>query len=260
MGIWVSTGLRAPTRLPGSPSLDGIGPAGDPSRNLDGGYRDLDAVFTAGDLQCKPDGQRQPTPTLNHVTPPPHRSASRFGASDQRIALRLWVRLHRWRLDRELAGGCRADASEAHALRARQLSRPRSRRQLARSLRRVAAEAEKPRGPQLGSVIPVRRDLTPWTEALLGLAERLERPASISTCALARVSELLTDGTGPLYGHDPRRTIADAVWGIADVMRGCPPHAWGCPVIMKLDPEHVAWTCGRCGAIATTGDPAVRPA
>ena len=27
----------------------------------------------------------------------------------------------------------------------------------------------------------------------------------------------------------------------------CPPHRWGCPVIMKLDPEHVAWTCGWCG-------------
>jgi hypothetical protein len=39
----------------------------------------------------------------------------------------------------------------------------------------------------------------------------------------------------------------------------CPPHRWGCPVIMKLDPEHVAWTCGWCGLVATTDDPAVRP-
>ena len=40
----------------------------------------------------------------------------------------------------------------------------------------------------------------------------------------------------------------------------CPPHAWGSPVIMKRDPEHVAWTCGRCGEIAFTDDLAVRPA
>jgi hypothetical protein len=40
----------------------------------------------------------------------------------------------------------------------------------------------------------------------------------------------------------------------------CPPHDWGCPVILKLDPDHVAWTCGRCGALANTDDPAVRPA
>jgi hypothetical protein len=40
----------------------------------------------------------------------------------------------------------------------------------------------------------------------------------------------------------------------------CPPHEWGCPVIMELDPEHVAWTCARCGAIATSDDRSVRPA
>ncbi|MGA3361493.1 MAG: hypothetical protein ABSD82_05635 [Solirubrobacteraceae bacterium] len=38
---------------------------------------------------------------------------------------------------------------------------------------------------------------------------------------------------------------------------GCPPHAWGCPVVMKLDPRSVAWTCAGCGAIATApvGEP-----
>jgi hypothetical protein len=45
-----------------------------------------------------------------------------------------------------------------------------------------------------------------------------------------------------------------------DGLQPCPPHAWGCPVIMKVDPEHVAWTCGRCGAITLTQDLAVRPA
>jgi len=39
--------------------------------------------------------------------------------------------------------------------------------------------------------------------------------------------------------------------------RDCPPHAWGCPVVMKVDPRSVAWTCASCGAIITTaaGDP-----
>jgi hypothetical protein len=32
----------------------------------------------------------------------------------------------------------------------------------------------------------------------------------------------------------------------------CPPHAWGCPVVMKVDPRSVAWTCAHCGAITTT--------
>jgi len=32
----------------------------------------------------------------------------------------------------------------------------------------------------------------------------------------------------------------------------CPSHLWACPVIMKTDPEHTAWTCSRCGRLATT--------
>jgi hypothetical protein len=37
----------------------------------------------------------------------------------------------------------------------------------------------------------------------------------------------------------------------------CPPHTWGCPVVMKVDPRSVAWTCSGCGAIATVpvGEP-----
>jgi len=34
----------------------------------------------------------------------------------------------------------------------------------------------------------------------------------------------------------------------------------GCPVIMKRDPDHVAWTCRHCGEIAISRDLAVRPA
>ena len=30
---------------------------------------------------------------------------------------------------------------------------------------------------------------------------------------------------------------------------GCVAHDWGCPVLMKLDPQRVAWTCKCCGAI-----------
>jgi hypothetical protein len=29
----------------------------------------------------------------------------------------------------------------------------------------------------------------------------------------------------------------------------CPPHAWGCPVVMKVDPRSIAWTCAHCAAI-----------
>jgi ribosomal protein S27AE len=72
--------------------------------------------------------------------------------------------------------------------------------------------------------------MLPAREGLLGLAERLE------------------DGK-PVHPG-----------GVERARRLCPPHQWGCPVIMKADPEHVAWTCGRCGHIAVTDDAAVRPA
>jgi hypothetical protein len=34
----------------------------------------------------------------------------------------------------------------------------------------------------------------------------------------------------------------------------CPPHDWRSPLVAKLDPDHLTWTCARCGAIATTDD------
>ena len=178
-----------------------------------------------------------------------------------RLGVRVRVLLRRRRLDRELADGCAGDASEERAWRAGDLAGPATRRQLACSLRRVVADAERPRAALLSHAVPVHRQaVVAWREAVLGVAERLERPGPVNACGVARVVVLLTDGTGPLYNRSSGRSISDAVWWVADGLQLCPPHAWGCPVIMKLDPEHVAWTCGRCGAIATTSDPAVRPA
>jgi hypothetical protein len=135
-----------------------------------------------------------------------------------------------------------------------------ARRRVARSLREVVKAAERPAGALLSSAIPVsRRAVIPWREGLLGLAERLERPEPVNPCGVARALVLLTDGDGPLYSPRAVRSMGDAVWRIADGLRPCPPHDWGCPVIMKLDPEHVAWTCGRCGAIATSEDTRERP-
>jgi hypothetical protein len=31
------------------------------------------------------------------------------------------------------------------------------------------------------------------------------------------------------------------------------PHRWQCPVIMKTDPDLVAYTCSQCGAIGVVG-------
>lgn len=42
-------------------------------------------------------------------------------------------------------------------------------------------------------------------------------------------------------------------YGTVSHGQACRIHAWVCPVIMKTDPDRVAWTCARCGAVCTKG-------
>jgi len=63
-------------------------------------------------------------------------------------------------------------------------------------------------------------------------------------------------------GHETRlngNALAPRLRARTPHARSCPPHHWDCPVVMKLDPRSVAWTCASCGAIVTTPDAAVRP-
>jgi hypothetical protein len=191
------------------------------------------------------------------------RRSARVGAPDRpaSVGLRLRVRFRRWRLDHELADASPRAASEDWALRARQLAHPITCRELARSLRHLLASAEDPGAVRLSSSVPVVREVVmSWREALLGVAEHLERSTPVNARGVARVQVLVTDGAGPLYNPAPDRSMREAIWWVADGLALCRSHDWRCPVIMKLDPEHVGWTCARCGAIATSDDPAVRPA
>jgi len=191
----------------------------------------------------------------------PRQMASRGRVPGLRHALgrRLRVRLHRRRLDRELADGC--DASQDRVLRASELTDPGTRRELARSLREVVANAENPRRALFGSAVPVlSAAVLPWREGLLGLAERLEQRDPINPCGVARVLSLLTDGTGPLYNPASRCSLEHAIWRIADGSYLCRAHDWQSPALTKPVPDPTAWRCARCGAIAATDDPAVRPA
>jgi hypothetical protein len=173
-----------------------------------------------------------------------------------RTRLRVWR--HRNCLDAELAGGG-DDASAERTLRAAQLVDPATCRQLARSLRGLVQAAERP-GRALGTAAPVcRESVLTWRGGLLGLADRLDRPDPPNACGVARLVTLLSDGGSALYCSMPQRSLGEMIFWIADGLQPCPPHDWRCPVVMKLDPEHVAWTCGRCGAIALTRDPGVRP-
>jgi hypothetical protein len=159
------------------------------------------------------------------------------------------------RLDRELASGAPIAGSRDRSLRAHQLVTPRTRRRVAASLRAAIRDARSARPLRLGSRVPVCREaVLPLSEALTGLAERLESPAEVNPRGVARLFELITDGTGPLYQRSPDHPLDAAIWEIVDALQLCPPHEWGCPVIMKLEPELVAWTCARCGEMAKAPD------
>lgn len=89
-------------------------------------------------------------------------------------------------------------------------------------------------------------------------ARQLEDPSTRR--GVARALELITDGVGPLYNRGALRSLEAVLWSIADGLQPCPPHTWASPVVMKTDPEHVAWTCARCGEIAVTDGLTVKPA
>jgi hypothetical protein len=136
--------------------------------------------------------------------------------SPSSLGLRLDVHLHRGRLTHDLADGVAPDASARHALRARQLTDPISRRRLARSVRRVVSDARDRRSTMFGSAVPVSREVLPFTGELEGVAGRLEGTDPVSAAAAARVLLSLTDGTSPIYDPQPSSTVAQTMKWIAD--------------------------------------------
>jgi hypothetical protein len=159
------------------------------------------------------------TPLLGSSAGPQRRELQRPGLGQQ-----FRVRLQRPRLDREFADGCSPERSPLHARRARQLTDPRLRSDVAGSLRHIVQDAAEPDAV----LAPVRlrrsivlvslrqEEVRTWREGLLGLAHRLDGPAAVSPCGVARAMSLLADGAGPLYNPDPRRSLGETIWWIAD--------------------------------------------
>ncbi len=142
----------------------------------------------------------------------------------EKTRIRLSALLSRRRIDRALAAGQDLRCSEAHALRARQLTAYATRRRLAQSLRQTVSDAELPYALRRHlAVQPLRSEVIACREALLGIADRLEWPGSLNACGVARVLSLITDGVGPLYCRRSERSLIEAIWWIADGLGQCPP-------------------------------------
>jgi hypothetical protein len=122
------------------------------------------------------------------------------------------------RLDRELAQGASPEASVSLATRAAQLTSTPFRHDLAVSLRRILLAARAPSSsavPTFKMSRSVRVPLGstrvgPSAEPLAELASRLLEPGPVPVRGVAMVTELLADGTGPLYRVTARGDLTAA--------------------------------------------------
>ena len=129
---------------------------------------------------------------------------------------RMLARFRAARLDRELAGGTSPEASASLAARAIRLTSTHSRRDLAASVQRLLVAAGQPPAilptpPVAGHPprVPLRRArISQSALRLAELAGHLVQPGPVPVQGVAMVSQLLADGTGPLYREACRDDLA----------------------------------------------------
>jgi hypothetical protein len=103
-------------------------------------------------------------------------------------------------LDRRLAAGAPPWESPVLAARALQITNERSRRNLARTLERLAERAERSAPGSLSAVVPVcRSEVRAALPQIMSVAARLRDDAPVDARGIARLVALLSDGAGPLY-------------------------------------------------------------
>ena len=131
------------------------------------------------------------------------------GASGADVLARLAARLAPGALDRALVAGSDPARSPRLAARAALLTAPATRAALADAIDSLLSRARGPR-PMLAD----RASVLASAEQLTALAGTLRGPAPLYARGVAIVSELLADGTGPLYRAGARaatgRTLEDA--------------------------------------------------
>jgi len=130
---------------------------------------------------------------------------------------RLLMRLHGFRLDRDLAGGASPEASVELALRAELLVRPRHRRELARSIVRLTTAPRSPYGGR--PPVAVCRDRVRECEDEFGeLIDRLQTAGPVPARGVAKACQLVADASGPLYRRSSRGDLPAMVRDAADAL------------------------------------------
>jgi hypothetical protein len=129
---------------------------------------------------------------------------------DRRWA-RLFARLFASSLDRQLAQGRSPDSSRLLATRAQELASPASRYALAQSCANLLVQARRPsimRNPRA----PLNRDGIIACEVhIREMIEALSTPLATPARGTAMVSQLISDGSGPLYNRHHSADLPIAV-------------------------------------------------
>ena len=117
------------------------------------------------------------------------------------LAVRIYTRLHRGQLDRQLAEGADPASSAELELRARQLGSAAERARIAHAL--VEALGDARRGePVTLRTRPQREVVRDAADDILALALRLRHGQPVAPHGVARAARLADDRRGPMYRHD----------------------------------------------------------
>ena len=141
-----------------------------------------------------------PVPKVRSITA----SGPRWG-----MRTRLHTRMHRNRLDAQLAAGAKPSTLTPLGLRAAQLSSRTGREQLANALVETVGEARRGEPMSIGRKAH-RADVRAEAEALLALASRLRESTPIAVRGAAMVALLVEDGASPLHRSSGRK-LGDAL-------------------------------------------------
>ena len=126
---------------------------------------------------------------------------ARRGQARPSVRAHMTARLRAARFDRALAVGVPAPAGSALAAHAARLTSVAERHAVARALRRAVCDAKDTRATRSGRV-PMHRANIASAEALIDeVTLRLHAPHPVSARGMARLRQLLSDGTGPLYRY-----------------------------------------------------------
>ncbi len=146
----------------------------------------------------------------------------RHHADSEAPGSRVWVWLHQFELDRQLADGADPAGSPALRARAQLIVGERFRRELVSHLTSVLAKADHPPHWHSASLPVCAGEVRAAREALTELATALQTPAVPAVRGVALAACLINDPEGPLYQRSRSSEIPTLAQGATALLRAGP--------------------------------------